>query len=110
MRNICNCCEAWVFVLGMVIPVRSRGQLFGAISFFTAESGRYYKQTDCALAEDIARRAATAIDNARLYQETQRSVNRTLLLQRITAALSGSSNSPTGSRCSGEPRDCRLAS
>ena len=79
----------------MVIPVRSRGQLFGAISFFTAESGRHYKQTDLALAEDIARRAATAIDNARLYQEAQqakqaaeRSVNRTLLLQRITAALS----------------------
>jgi PAS domain S-box-containing protein len=55
----------------MVIPVRSRGQLFGAISFFTAESGRYYQQIDLALAEDIARRAATAIDNARLYQETQ---------------------------------------
>jgi PAS domain S-box-containing protein len=55
----------------MVIPVRSRGQLFGAISFFTAESGRYYKETDLALAEDIARRAAIAIDNARLYQETQ---------------------------------------
>jgi PAS domain S-box-containing protein len=79
----------------MVIPVRSRGQLFGAISFFTAESGRYYKQTDLALAEDIARRTATAIDNARLYQETQqakqaaeRSVNRTILLQRITAAFS----------------------
>ncbi|MEH2444775.1 MAG: PAS domain S-box protein [Nostoc sp.] len=79
----------------MVIPVRSRGQLFGAISFFTAESGRHYKQTDLAIADDIARRAATAIDNARLYQEAQqakqaaeRSVNRTLLLQRITAALS----------------------
>ncbi|MCC5629280.1 PAS domain S-box protein [Nostoc sphaeroides CHAB 2801] len=72
----------------MVIPVRSRGQLFGAISFFTAESGRHYQQTDLALAEDIARRAAIAIDNARLYQETERSVNRTLLLQRITAAFS----------------------
>ncbi|MEH1840619.1 MAG: PAS domain S-box protein [Nostoc sp.] len=72
----------------MVIPVRSRGQLFGAISFFTAESGRHYQQTDLALAEDIARRAATAIDNARLYQETERSVNRTILLQRITAAFS----------------------
>ncbi|MBD2515980.1 PAS domain S-box protein [Nostoc sp. FACHB-973] len=79
----------------MVIPVRSRGQLFGAISFFTAESGRHYQQVDLALAEDIARRAATAIDNARLYQETQqakqaaeRSVNRTVLLQSITAALS----------------------
>ncbi|MFN6464581.1 MAG: PAS domain S-box protein [Nostoc sp. DedVER02] len=79
----------------MIIPVRSRKQLFGAISFFTAESGRYYQQTDLALAEDIARRAATAIDNARLYQETQqaeqaaeRSVNRIILLQKITAAFS----------------------
>ncbi|WP_445632681.1 histidine kinase [Nostoc sp. DSM 114161] len=79
----------------MVIPLRSRGQLFGAISFFTAESCRHYQHADLALAEDIARRAATAIDNARLYQETQqakqaaeRSVNRTVLLQSITAALS----------------------
>jgi PAS domain S-box-containing protein len=79
----------------MVIPLRSRGQLFGAIAFFTAESGRHYEAVDLALAEDIASRAATAIDNARLYQETQqakqaaeRAVNRTLLLQRITAALS----------------------
>ncbi|MFN6559224.1 MAG: PAS domain S-box protein [Nostoc sp. ChiSLP01] len=55
----------------MVIPLRSRGQLFGAISFFTAESCRHYQHADLALAEDIARRAATAIDNARLYQETQ---------------------------------------
>ncbi|BAY78215.1 multi-sensor hybrid histidine kinase [Nostoc linckia NIES-25] len=55
----------------MVIPLRSRGQLFGAISFFTAESCRRYQHADLALAEDIARRAATAIDNARLYQETQ---------------------------------------
>ncbi|MEH1982020.1 MAG: PAS domain S-box protein [Nostoc sp.] len=79
----------------MLIPLYSRGQLFGSIAFTTADSGRYYKEADLAFGEDIARRAATAIDNARLYQETQqakqdaeRSVNRTLLLQRITAALS----------------------
>ncbi|MBW4643159.1 MAG: PAS domain S-box protein [Goleter apudmare HA4340-LM2] len=79
----------------MVIPLYSRGQLFGAMSFVTAESGRYYGQADLALSEDIARRAATAIDNARLYQETQqakqaaeRAVNRMVRLQRITAALS----------------------
>ncbi|QSJ18022.1 PAS domain S-box protein [Nostoc sp. UHCC 0702] len=79
----------------MVIPLRSRGQIFGAISFITAESGRHYQQADLALAEDVARRAAVAIDNARLYYETQqakqaaeRAVNRTVLLQKITAALS----------------------
>ncbi|BAZ50685.1 two-component hybrid sensor and regulator [Nostoc sp. NIES-4103] len=79
----------------MVIPLRSRGQVFGAISFVTAESGRHYEQADLALAEDVARRAAVAIDNARLYYETQQAkqaaeqaVNRTVLLQKITAALS----------------------
>ncbi|MFN6570859.1 PAS domain S-box protein [Dendronalium sp. ChiSLP03b] len=79
----------------MVIPLRSRGQVFGAISFVTVDSGRHYEQVDLALAEDIARRAATAIDNARLYQEAQKAkqaaeqaVNRTVLLQKITAALS----------------------
>ncbi|MEJ1930261.1 PAS domain-containing protein [Nostoc sp. NIES-2111] len=79
----------------MVIPLYSRGQIFGVISFVTANSGRQLNQTDLALAEDIARRAATAIDNARLYQETQQAkqaaelaMSRTLRLQSITAALS----------------------
>ncbi|MBH8571643.1 PAS domain S-box protein [Nostocaceae cyanobacterium CENA369] len=78
----------------MVIPLRSRGQVFGAISFVTVDSCRHYEQADLALAEDIARRAATAIDNARLYQEAQKAkqaaeqaVTRTALLQKITAAL-----------------------
>ncbi|MEH2032590.1 MAG: PAS domain S-box protein [Nostoc sp.] len=79
----------------MLIPLYSRGQLFGSISFTTADSGRYYGEADLAFGEDIARRAATAIDNARLYQETQqakqaaeRAVNRMMRLQRITSAFS----------------------
>ncbi|BCL39246.1 PAS domain-containing protein [Nostoc sp. MS1] len=79
----------------MVVPLYSRFQIFGVISFVTANSGRQLNQTDLALAEDIARRAATAIDNARLYQETQQAkqaaelaMSRTLRLQSITAALS----------------------
>lgn len=79
----------------MVIPLYSRGQIFGLISFVISESDRRYQQTDLAIAEDIARRAATAIDNARLYQETQQAkqaaelaAKRTALLQRVTAAFS----------------------
>lgn len=79
----------------MLMPLYSRGQLFGSICFTTADSGRYYGEADLAFAEDIARRAATAIDNARLYQETQqakqaaeRAVNRMMRLQRITSAFS----------------------
>ncbi|MBE9037596.1 PAS domain S-box protein [aff. Roholtiella sp. LEGE 12411] len=67
----------------MVIPLRSRGQLFGAIAFFTAESGRHYEPVDLALAEDIASRAATAIDNARLYEAEQSARNQAETANRI---------------------------
>jgi PAS domain S-box-containing protein len=79
----------------MVIPLYSRGQVFGVISFVRDESSRPYETGDLSLAEDLARRAATAIDNARLYQKTQQAkqaaelaANRTVRLQKITAALS----------------------
>ncbi|MFQ4145429.1 GAF domain-containing protein [Chlorogloeopsis sp. ULAP02] len=53
---------------GIISPLLARGQILGAISFVTAQSDRRYSQADLALAEDIAHRAAIAIDNARLYE------------------------------------------
>jgi signal transduction histidine kinase/ActR/RegA family two-component response regulator len=54
-------------VSGMVVPLNARGTILGALSLFSAESGRVYGADDLALAEDLARRAALAVDNARLY-------------------------------------------
>ena len=51
------------------VPMKARGRTLGAISFVSAESGRSYTQADLTLAEDLARRAALAVDNARLYRE-----------------------------------------
>jgi PAS domain S-box-containing protein len=56
----------------LCVPLRARGRSLGAITFATAESGRIYNMHDVALAENLAHRAATAVDNARLYQEAQR--------------------------------------
>ncbi len=56
----------------MVIPIVSRGQVFGALSFAYSESGRFYQEADLNLAEDLARRAAMAIDNSRLYREAEK--------------------------------------
>lgn len=53
----------------MLLPLRARGRTLGTISFVFAESGRSYGQSDLALAEDLASRAALALDNARLYRE-----------------------------------------
>jgi serine phosphatase RsbU (regulator of sigma subunit) len=47
----------------------ARGRTFGVITFIAAETGRSYGDDDLLLAEELARRAATAIDNARLYEE-----------------------------------------
>lgn len=48
-------------------PLRARRRVFGVIAFATAESGRRYDPGDLRLVEDLASRAALAIDNARLY-------------------------------------------
>jgi PAS domain S-box-containing protein len=53
------------------VPLRLRGRTLGAITLASAESGRRYGPADLAFAEDLARRAALAIENARLYGEAQ---------------------------------------
>ncbi len=55
----------------MVVPLRARGQTFGAISFIYADSGRRYSQDDLSFAEDFARRAAMAIENAQALKDTE---------------------------------------
>jgi PAS domain S-box-containing protein len=56
----------------VTVPLVARGEVFGAISLVTAESGRIYGEDDVKLAQELARHAASAIDNARLYQESER--------------------------------------
>lgn len=48
------------------VPLRSRTRTLGVLSFVTTESGRVYDETDLAAAEDLADRAAIAIENANL--------------------------------------------
>jgi PAS domain S-box-containing protein len=58
----------------MVVPMVARGRSHGAITLVSAESGRRYEETDLRLAEELARRAALAVDNAKLYEEAQREI------------------------------------
>jgi PAS domain S-box-containing protein len=52
----------------IVVPLRARQQVLGALALFTSDSGRSYGQDDLSTAADLARRAALTVDNARLYQ------------------------------------------
>jgi signal transduction histidine kinase len=51
----------------------ARGRVLGAITIFT-DAGRVLSPDDVWMAEDLARRAATAIDNASLYEQAQRAI------------------------------------
>ncbi len=58
----------------MIVPLLIRGKTLGAIVFVSAESDRSYTQSDLALAEDLAQRAALAVENSRLYLEAQEEI------------------------------------
>jgi len=55
----------------MSVPLQVRGKVLGVITFVAAESGHHYGPEDLALAEDLAHRAAVAVENARLYAEVK---------------------------------------
>ena len=57
----------------LCVPLTARGRTFGAMSFLATESGRRFGPEDLEIAQELARRAAVALDNARLYQESERS-------------------------------------
>jgi PAS domain S-box-containing protein len=52
----------------IIVPLVARGRTLGAITLVSAESGWRYEAVDLKLAEELARRAALAVDNARLYR------------------------------------------
>ncbi len=53
----------------LVVPMKTRSRTIGALTMVSAESGRSFDQGDLEFAEQIAERAALAVDNARLYSE-----------------------------------------
>jgi PAS domain S-box-containing protein len=58
----------------MFVPLLARERTLGVITFVMAESGRRYAAADLVLAQDLAARAAMAIDNAHLYAEAQKAI------------------------------------
>lgn len=59
----------------MCVPLVARGEVIGTISFLTDRlSGRRYGEEDLQLAEQLAARAALAVDSARLYRDLREAV------------------------------------
>jgi len=67
----------------LAVPLVARGHTVGAITFARAESGRRFSNADLPLAEEIARRAALAVDNARLHRQTEERARAALVLSHV---------------------------
>lgn len=62
----------WLSKLGLhsclTVPLQAHARVLGSLTFVTGPSGRYFTAADVRLAEQLAERASTAVENARLYE------------------------------------------
>jgi len=58
-------------VSAIMAPLSARGHTLGLMTFACSASGRRYDAEDVSLAGEVAQRAAVAVDNARLYRESE---------------------------------------
>ena len=83
----------------MVVPLTSRGAVLGALILATTGGRRRYDEKDLTIAVDLARRAALAVETARLHmeeqearQEAEATAGRMARLQMITSSLTAASS------------------
>ncbi|MGA9525535.1 MAG: PAS domain S-box protein [Myxococcaceae bacterium] len=69
----------------LIVPLRSRGRVIGALTCMFAESGRRYRPSDLPLAMDLADRVGLALDNAGLFRRSQDAVRTRDEVLRIVA-------------------------
>ena len=60
---------------GMIVPLIARTRILGAITLISGNPNRLYTADDLHVAEELARRAAIAIDNASLYRDAKEALH-----------------------------------
>jgi PAS domain S-box-containing protein len=72
----------------LCVPLSARGRTLGTVTFCaTRSSGRVFTPETVSLVEELARRAAVAVDNAWLYRQSQAARRRQEFLSRASALL-----------------------
>lgn len=59
------------FTSTIIVPIKVRRKTIGAITLVTTNLHRHYDHKDLEMAEELANRTSLAIENSRLYQESQ---------------------------------------
>ncbi|HKP56184.1 MAG TPA: GAF domain-containing protein [Polyangiales bacterium] len=77
------------------VPLRAQGRVIGAVTSARCREGETYTPEDLAMLEELAARAAVAIENSRLYQETRDARSRAEQLYRFAQAAVTADNIDT---------------
>jgi GAF domain-containing protein len=76
----------------LVVPVKFREQVIGVIQIESAERGRRWTEDEMMVVQSISDRAAFALENARLFEETRRRAEQEEAIANITAQIGSSTD------------------
>jgi GAF domain-containing protein len=79
----------------LAVPLRVRGEPIGVLEFYDQDTGRAWSQDERALVEALADQAALALENARLFEDTQARAQREQMINVITARIRTSTDMET---------------
>jgi PAS domain S-box-containing protein len=75
----------------IVAPLRARGRIAGTLCVMRSQGSPAFTDDDKTLLEELAERAATAIESARLYRDNQQARQRAEILYRLVGSVIGAS-------------------
>ena len=75
----------------LAVPVKIRDTIIGVIHIESSQNNRKWTEDEVALAQAISERAALALENARLFEETERNAERERVISQVTSRI-GESN------------------
>ncbi|MDX6518876.1 MAG: hypothetical protein QOF50_1722, partial [Gaiellaceae bacterium] len=67
----------------VVVPLAARGRLLGSLMLVSSDETHRYGEDDVALAQEVARRAAVAVENAQLFRAAEERAQATLALSHV---------------------------
>ena len=67
----------------MVVPLTAAGRTFGGLMLVSADPARLYDEDDLEFAKHLGRRAAVAVDNARLYRAAEARARAAIVVEHV---------------------------
>jgi PAS domain S-box-containing protein len=95
-QEAANVCEpATSARSALVAPITLRGQVIGALDVFDPDQSREWSDDEVSLVDAVASQVALAVENARLFEQTQTSLAETEALYRASRRITTSADLPT---------------